>query len=70
MKRFWKACELKKIEGNLDRLKGSALNVIQPSSISRNSKTLKDIEKDVEELKQSNARVSVTLIQLKISKEK
>ena len=49
---FWKAKELKKIENDLERLKGLMINVVQSSSIAQNSKLLKDMERDVEDLKQ------------------
>ena len=45
LKRFWKAKELKKIERDLHRLRGLVLNVVQSSSVARNSKELKDIKR-------------------------
>ena len=59
-KRLWKASELKKIEGDLDRLKGLVLNVVQSNSIPRNLKALKDIEKAVEELKRGSTKRNAT----------
>ena len=52
MKRFRKSSEIKKIEGELDRMKELVLNSVQSISIARHSKEFDHIEKDVEELKQ------------------
>ena len=63
-KRFRKASELKKIDGELDHLKGSVFNVVQSSSIARNLKALRDFEKDVgEEIKQGLAKRNADAIQ-------
>ena len=56
VKRFRKAGELKKIDGDLDCTKGLVRNVVQQRSIAKSSKSLEDIEKYEEELKQGSTK--------------
>ena len=56
VKRLQMASEVKKIEGDQDRLKGLVLNAVQSSSITRSLKALKATDKDAGELKQGSMK--------------
>lgn len=50
------ASDFKRIEGNLNRLKHLVLYTVRSSLITRNSKELRDVDKDVEEMKQGSKK--------------